>query len=116
MIPIDEIVFNELKTIADFSKLDLNEDLMRDNALRRPFERYLLLTHFADNLKIDQVQLFYNRYYWFIKLTEAYLKKFGNDDLNLRQEGFKILEEGQHYDNIDWSEIETITNLAKGEI
>lgn len=113
MTPIDEVVFEELRKIADFSTLSLNMDLMQDAELRAPLEKYLLLTHYANGLKFDPIQIFYNRYYWFTMLTETYLRKFGDDDLNLRQEGFKILEEGDRFDNIDWNEVEEISKLAK---
>lgn len=115
MILIDEVFFEELKKGADYSSLSINDDLMKDKDLWYLLERYLLLTHFSKGIDIQPIQVYYNRYYWFMKFTAMYLKKYGEDDLNLRQEGFKILEEGERFDDIDWSEIEKISNSFKDD-
>lgn len=116
MIVIDENTYQILGKNIDFSTLPINLDLLNDNDLAGPLKKYLLLTYFPAKInEIDPLNLFYNRYYWFMKFKYKYLKKFGNDHLNLRQEGFKILEEGGQYENIDWSEIEKISKDTEND-
>jgi len=90
---IDDNTFELLRDNIDYSELSVNQQLMSDSDLKYPLERYLILSHYSDKFSnVKPIQLYYNKYYWFTKLNREYLRKFGNDDLNLRQEGFKILE------------------------
>lgn len=94
-----------------------NPELLADDTLNKSLKKYLLLTHYPEKFKnVDQLNIYYNRYYWFLKFWNLYFKKFNNDNLNLRQQEFKILEEGEIYSNIDWTIMEEISKEIKKQL
>jgi hypothetical protein len=73
--------------------------------------KYVLLQYFPEKFSANQeVNIYYNKYYWYRKFYQAYKNTHGNDDA-MEQLEFKILEEGEYYDELDWSIVE---ELAKG--
>lgn len=78
------------------------------------FGYYALLTYHPDKFKnIDPITVYYNRYYWYLRFYNSYLRFKGSDDLNLQQIEYRILEDGGSYPDIDWNVFEEISNYVK---
>ena len=72
------------------------KDLLDDPQHRYPFLYYLVLTHWPEWLdgltaEITTEDLFYNRYYWFLRLTKQYQAAYGFD-AGFEQQAFQMLE------------------------
>lgn len=92
----------------------INPDLMQDGSMKKYLENYLVLTHFPEKfLNETPLMIYYNRYYWFSKFYNRYLELHSDDRLNLRQQEFKIIEDGEKFTEIDWELIEQISLKGK---
>lgn len=103
------------RIIAESKFENINNEILQNSVLKENLERYLALTQSSERFKdIDSLDIFYNRYYWYLKFLTQYQKEIGVD-VGLEQQEFKILEEGGEFPNIDWHEVERIsTNLKNG--
>ena len=73
----------------------------------------MVITQYPEKFSnIGALDLYYNRYYWYLKFILDYKKIFGYN-AGLEQQEIKILEEGELYSNIDWEQIEKISNELK---
>ena len=63
------------------------------------------------NNKYDVEDLYYSKYYWFIKFKNRYFDIYGHDE-GLEQQAFRMLEDiGVYFKNgINWTIIESIDN------
>jgi hypothetical protein len=93
---------------------NLNKDLSKDEKQKRFLENYLLLTNHSDMFShFPGETLYYNRFYWFQRFYNRYSTLHAQDELNMRQYEFKILEEGERLDKIDWKIVEQIVAYCK---
>ncbi|MDI9881119.1 hypothetical protein [Flectobacillus longus] len=108
---IDNSLFDKIILESLFENVD--ESLLVNPSFSDDFKKYLLIERYPSKFR-DAVplQLYYNKYYYFLKFLVKYKKLVGFDE-GLEQQEFKILEEGEIYPDIDWGEIESISNEIK---
>jgi hypothetical protein len=71
--------------------------------------KYLLLEYFPERFVTNEgVNIYYNKYYWYMKFYQAYKKTHGSD-AGMEQQEFKIIEESEMYD-IDYNIMEELMN------
>lgn len=105
---IDEQEIEKKKTGLDLWA-ELNEDLSKDEKQKKFLENYTLLTDYTQLFsQFSTEMLYYNRYYWFQRFFNRYLTLHMHDHLNMKQHEFKIIEEGDRLDKIDWQIVEQI--------
>jgi len=108
---IEDKVFDEYKQFIDYKKRSINLDLITDELLKSSLDKFILLDNYSYYFDLETIlNIYYNKMYWYSKLMNDYIVKYGKDDLNLEQGRFKLLEEGDRYPDIDWSIIENIFN------
>ncbi|QPH39435.1 hypothetical protein [Pedobacter endophyticus] len=108
---IENGIFETARHQNDFSQANMNDELLCDVRIKEPLEKYLLLTMFPNRFENENLlNIYYNRFYWFNKFRNDYIYYYGDDNLNLEQQRFKILEEGDRFSDIDWNIIESIQN------
>src|SRR5262245_13300460 len=78
------------------SPISYRHDLMDDPQVRYPFLYYVLFAHRPELLKdkapaVTAEELFYNAYYWFLRLTKQREEKHGLD-AGIEQQAFQMLE------------------------
>ncbi len=113
MITIEESLFDEIIEKSVFE--NINEDILANPSVSESLKKYLALTQYPERfINIEPLDLFYNRYYWYLKFLVSHQKVFGYD-AGLEQQEFRILEEGEKYSGIDWGQIEKISNELKNE-
>ncbi|ATA92493.1 hypothetical protein CGC56_10175 [Capnocytophaga canimorsus] len=72
-------------------------------------DNFILLKYYSELFnEINTLNIYYNKYFWYSKMKFDYINKYGKDDLNFEQGQFKLIEEGEQYENVDWSIIEDI--------
>jgi hypothetical protein len=107
---IEPEILEQLFDQVDFDSTKTNPELLADNDINSDLKNYLILTHWPEKLvEKDSATLYYNRYEYFLRFKKSYITKFGSDDLNLEQQAFKILEQGETIANLDWNVVETIS-------
>lgn len=85
-----------------------NEELLKNDHLNIPLKNFIALDSYADMFKgVSPLDVFYNKYYWYILFAKKYQEQFGFD-AGIEQQEFKILEEAGNFDQIDWAIIESI--------
>jgi hypothetical protein len=109
---IDEFLFD--KITSEVSYESVNESLLTDHSFSNDLRKYLSIEQYPSKFKdVDPSQLYYNKYYYYLKFLVAYQKQVGVD-AGLEQQEFKILEEGQNYSDVDWEVLERISKEIKG--
>ncbi len=107
---IDDALYKAVANNFDYYAF-ICPSLLMEEQIVPCLKKYILLTHAADRFKdISPLEIFYNRYYNFLLFQAAYLRLFRNDDLNLRQQEFKIIEAGDTIEGVDWAIVEQISN------
>lgn len=109
-----------MKKIADhiFEKIETELFLAEsmsysDELCHEYFNRYTILEKHPDLLKFESdLNIFYNKYFYFVSFSERYQKVYGIDE-GLKQQEFKIIEEGERFSQIDWAIIERLDSLVK---
>ncbi len=106
---IDDTLFDKISN--DIDDLDMVFDL--NNKLDVFYRNYILLENYPNYFKeVSLLDIFYNKYYFF--LAYSYLIQQENGfDAGLEQQEFKILEEGEEFEFIDWDIVEFISNTIK---
>jgi hypothetical protein len=85
-----------------------NEELLKNDYLNIPLKNFIALNSCGDMFKgVSPLDIFYNKYYWYILFAKKYQEQFGFD-AGIEQQEFKILEEAETFDQIDWVIIESI--------
>lgn len=117
MIQLSNDAIDKYKNIIDYDSLSINKQLLNDVSLKEIFDRYLLLTYYKEFFPYEtEKNIFYNRFLFYSKFMNQYIKKNGRDDLNLEQQRFKIIEEGEGIIDVDWHTVEEILNDIENEI
>ena len=106
---IDNKVFEKLSDLVDETTSIKAGDIQLEEYLRN----YILLEKFTDKFDNETtLNLFYNKYYFFLLYSCTIQKNIGFD-ASLEQQEFKILEQGEQFTDIDWNIIEDISNRIK---
>lgn len=106
---IDNIVFEKLSNLVE-ETASINTG---DKQLGEYLRNYILLEKFTDKFDNETtLNLFYNKYYFFLSYSYTIQKNIGFD-AGIEQQEFKILEEGEQFTDIDWAVIEDISNRIK---
>jgi hypothetical protein len=104
---IENTLFN--KILSEVSFENANESFLTNPSLSDDFKKYFSIERYPSKFKdVEALQLYYNKYYYFLKFLKTYQKLIGFD-AGLEQQELKILEEGEIYPNIDWGVIESIS-------
>jgi hypothetical protein len=103
----------------DFSSIKFSdfttENFLNNSELSPLIKNYIFLSEFAHKMvKSDPLNIYYNRYFWFVKFLSVSNQIFGYD-ASLEQMEFKILEEGEQFEDIDWGIVEKISNDVKND-
>lgn len=109
MRKIEDNIFAKYYSLIDYDKWMINKDLIEDITIKKSLKNFILLSYYS-YIFVDETPLniYYNKYYWGCKMRCDYIKKYNNDNLNFEQLLFKIIEEGEMYDNVNWEIIEEI--------
>lgn len=93
---------------------------MSNDSIGTSLKSYILLTfllpniNFEENLSIEDI--FYNRYYWFIRFCRLKEERDGYDP-GLNQQEIRLIEEVEQKDiNIDWNVIQEISDCIDSEL
>lgn len=97
----------------------VDTDYLNDEHFGSLLQYYLFLTEYPNSIYshldgLNEEDLLYNRYYWFIKFKQKYNSQKGYD-AGLEQEAFKLIEEieQQLEAGVNWSIIEQIEKDCK---
>jgi hypothetical protein len=113
MILIDDKQFKEAFIGITFQN-NANQKLLNSPIVGELLKRYLILSQYPEKFdNLNRADIYYNRYYWFLKFLVTYQKKHKHD-VGIEQQEFKLLEEGDNIPNIDWHIIENISNEIRG--
>lgn len=108
---IDKALFDKIISEASFAYA--SESMLANPLFSDDLKKYLSLVQYPFKfIDIEPLQLYYNKYYYFLKFLVSYQKLIGFD-AGLEQKEFKIIEEGEIYPDIDWGVIEDISNKIK---
>lgn len=106
---IDNIVFEKLSHLVEETASIKSGDKQLEEYLRN----YILLEKFIDKFENEtELNLFYNKYFFFLSYSYTSQKNIGFD-AGLEQQEFKILEQGEQFKDIDWDVVEDISNRIK---
>lgn len=109
MKQIDDTIFEKLSNLVEETTSVVNGD----KQIEKYFRNYFLLERFPEKFGNETpLNLFYNKYYFFLSYSFA-IQKNNGFDAGLEQQEFKILEQGEQFADIDWSIIEDISNGIK---
>ncbi|NET58354.1 MAG: hypothetical protein F6K47_20030 [Symploca sp. SIO2E6] len=98
------------------SSIPWDEELLKDQFYGNALKLYILLSYSPVFCSEDPVEIFYNRYYWFMTFVEKYKLKNG-DDAGLEQQAFQLLEEVDGIDaDLDWNILEQLNTQAIQEV
>jgi hypothetical protein len=105
LIPLPILQKHEQTILARLDSLPITyrKDLLRDARYRYPYLYYLLFTHWpalsnGTTAEVTADDLFYNRYYWFLRLAKQYEAGHGFD-AGLGQQAVQLLEQAAgHFD------------------
>jgi hypothetical protein len=108
---IDKSLFDKIVSEASFE--NASESMLTNSSFSDDLKKYLSLVQYPFKFNnVEPLQLYYNKYYYFLKFLVAYQELIGFD-AGLEQQEFKILEEGESYPDVDWGVIESISNKLK---
>src|SRR5688572_5165938 len=109
LIPFEEDR-NQIFDIGLFEKL--NDDSCQDKFQREALENYWELTTCPEKFQdFNLVDIYYNRLYWFHKFYHRYKSLNGSGKVDIEQYEFKLLEQGENLNNINWKIVEQIMNV-----
>ncbi len=108
---LSEHQYDQARTLGISSSV--NPQLLSDPEVGPALEKYLLLNEHPDAFSASTIELFFNKYYWFLTFVKAHTNKYGFD-AGLEQQAFQLLEEGQLIDNFDWNTAEEIHTAVNG--
>ena len=109
---IKEADFSQASDNVNFGD-STNKELLDIPIIGEHLKKYLLITNHPERFEnINSTEKYYNRYYWYLKFSIAYKNKYGYD-AGVEQQEFRILEDGESLPDIDWNEIERISNELK---
>ncbi len=90
---------------------------IEEEVLRTALFNYLALTYFPNvalgDAEISEIELLYNRYYWFLKVARGQQRRHG-PDAGMDQQAFQILEHAGI--EFDWDEVQKIEQRVASEI
>src|SRR5437867_3744174 len=80
----------------DALPISYSQSLLEEPEIRYAFLYYALLTHWPELLNSDTTadELFYNRYYWFLRASKQYQARHGYD-AGFEQQAFQMVETGE---------------------
>lgn len=109
---IDKSLFDKIISEASFE--NVSESMLTNLLFSDDLKKYLSLVQYPFKfIDVEPLQLYYNKYYYFLKFLVTYQEVFGFE-AGLEQQEFKILEEGEIYPDVDWGVIESISKKLKG--
>ncbi|BDD13054.1 hypothetical protein FUAX_54860 (plasmid) [Fulvitalea axinellae] len=76
------------------------------------YKYFLILEYFGYKIDNTALEVYYNKYYWFLRHL-VQMQNLQGYDAGLEQQEFIILEEGESYDDINWDIVESISNNLK---
>lgn len=84
--------------------------------LRRALECYLVLSDFAEVFldSFSPEEVFWSRYFWFIRYGLSAERRFG-PDAGIEQQAFQILEAPYPRCDPDWEQLEKVEQRAREE-
>lgn len=86
----------------------VNEELLAEEPGGGYLRKFLLLTYFPERFGAqDNINTYYNKYYWFLKFYQAYQITHGSN-MSMEQQAFKVMEEGEYHEDTDWDVVESI--------
>lgn len=106
---IENVVFeNVIDEIGTIESVESNNE-----KLIISHRNYILLEKFPEKFGNEtSLNLYYNKYYHFLMFS-ILSQKTNGFDAGIEQQEFKILEQGEQFENIDWAIIERISNTIK---
>lgn len=106
---IDKILFEKLSSLVEETTRIKGKDKQAEEYLRN----YTLLEKFPEKFENETaLNLFYNKYYFFL-LYSYTIQKNNGFDAGIEQQEFKILEQGEYLKDIDWGVVEGISDRIK---
>ena len=106
---IDNIIFEKISNLVEETASIKSKDKEAEEYLRN----YTLLEKFPEKFENETaLNLFYNKYYFFLSYSFT-IQKNNGFDAGIEQQEFKILEQGEHFKDIDWEVVEDIANRIK---
>ena len=94
LIPLAQLCKHEGTVLARLDSLPIrySKSLLEGPEIRYPFLYYALLTHWPDLLgDISTDEVFYNRYYWFLRMSKRYQIEHGFD-VGFEQQADQLIE------------------------
>ena len=87
----------------------VNEELLAEEPGSGYLKKFLLLNYFPERFgDKDNINIYYNKYYWFLKFYQAYQIIHGSNT-GMAQQVFKVMEEGEYHEDTDWDVVISIT-------
>jgi len=113
MIIIEQSIILNISKELDLD--DLKTDFIKSPLVSDAYLCYNVLTYHSEKfLHVPPLEIYYNRYYYFTRFLYFHTKEFGYDS-GLEQMEFKVINEAETFLEINWSELENISNKAKTE-
>ena len=114
MIKIQDTVFSKVSSDVVFEIP--NQELLKLPLVGEALNNYLLISNYPEKFEdVSALDLYYNKYYWYLKFSITYQDKYGYD-AGIEQQEFKLIEEGESIPYIDWREVESISKELKNII
>jgi hypothetical protein len=84
------------------------QEFLSNESYNDALKKFILLDNFPERFGANNdINIFYNKYYWYLKFYQEYQNTHGSN-MSMEQQAFKITEEGERYDDIDWEIVESI--------
>jgi hypothetical protein len=120
IVPTDRLASIEQELNEKIGQLTepYRKELLNDDSCGRAFRYYLLFTHWPSLIdpvgtELSRLDIFYNRYHWFLTFAMMYPVKHGAD-AGLDQQAFQLLENAT--DEVDWLVIHQIETRVVGDV
>jgi hypothetical protein len=102
LVPLARLQRHESAVLRSLDSLPISyrQDLLRDPQWRYPYLYYLLFTHATQLVKgndgaFTAEDLFYNGYYWLLRLAQQYQARHG-PDADLERQTLRLVEKAEH--------------------
>ena len=109
--PHEDAVLHGLDSLP----ISYQKSLIEDSEIRYSFLYYVLFTHWPELLDegLELEELFYNRYYWFLRLSKQYQARHGHD-AGCEQQAVQMLETADV--NLDLQVIDDLEKRVVAEV
>jgi len=92
----------------------LNPLVLGDPEVGPSLKRYALLHLFPERFdSASDLDIYYNKYYWFLRFSVAYSSIYGYDP-GIAQQEFRTVEQASTYPFLNWKVLEEIELTVKG--